>query len=103
MASRGGVGADPPPEAAGVAGGGETGPKRVTDDTRARTIAKSLSWRIGGSIMTVGIAWIVTGKIEVAASIGVLDTLLKVLAFYLHERLWLRIPFGRSRPPEYEI
>lgn len=72
-------------------------------DTHARTIVKSLTWRIGGFAMTMGVAWAVTGKAETAASIGLLDTLVKLLAFYLHERAWFRIPFGRARPPDYEI
>lgn len=72
-------------------------------DTHARTIVKSLTWRVGGFAMTVGVAWAVTGKAETAASIGLLDTLVKLLVFYLHERIWFKIPFGRAKPPDYEI
>jgi adenylylsulfate kinase len=72
-------------------------------DSHVRTIAKSLSWRFGGFIMTVAVAWAVTGKPGVAASIGLADTLIKVVAYYLHERMWLRIRFGQPRQPEYDI
>lgn len=53
--------------------------------------------------MTVSVAWIVTGKPLVAASIGLFDTVVKLAAFYFHERIWLKIRFGRLRPPDYQI
>jgi uncharacterized membrane protein len=71
-------------------------------ETHTRTIVKSLIWRAGGFVMTTLVALVVTGKIELAASIGVLDTVIKVAAFYAHERVWLRIRFGR-KPLDYEI
>jgi adenylylsulfate kinase len=72
-------------------------------ETHSRTIAKALTWRAGGFVMTVAIAWIVTRRADVAASIGVLDTAVKVAAYYFHERLWLKVRFGRKPSAEYEI
>lgn len=72
-------------------------------DSHTRTIAKSLSWRFGGFIMTVAVAWAVTGSPGIAASIGLADTLVKIGAYYLHERMWLRIRFGQPKAPEYDI
>ena len=42
-----------------------------------------------------------TDKTDVAALLA--DTLMKIEACYLHERMWLRIPFGQPRQPEYDI
>jgi uncharacterized membrane protein len=53
--------------------------------------------------MTFATAWIITRRIEVAASIGAADTAAKIVAYYLHERMWLKIPFGRLDKAEYEI
>jgi len=72
-------------------------------DSHARTIAKSLSWRFSAFIITAVIAWAVTGSPGVAASIGLADTLVKLVTYYLHERMWLRIPFGQPKQPEYDI
>ncbi len=84
----------------GVEGGG----KALGHESHARTIVKSLTWRVGGLIMTVGVAWWITGKGEMAASIGLADTLVKLVVYYVHERMWLKIRFGRpSSTPEYEI
>jgi len=38
-----------------------------------------------------------------AAQIGLLDTVIKIGAFYTHERIWNRVGFGKVKPPEYEI
>ncbi|NQU76744.1 MAG: DUF2061 domain-containing protein [Planctomycetes bacterium] len=72
-------------------------------ETKVRSIAKALTWRAGGLIVTCLVAWIVTGKPLVAASIGLADSAAKVVVFYFHERLWLRIHFGRLHPPDYQI
>jgi len=72
-------------------------------ESHVRSIVKAITWRIGGSVFTAVIAWAVTRETGTATTIGVADLVVKVGAFYVHERLWERIPFGRPRPPEYEI
>ena len=66
-------------------------------------MAKAVSWRTGGTIVTCFVAWILTGSLDLAAKIGVVDTVIKIGAFYLHERLWNRLDFGKIKPPEYQI
>ncbi len=72
-------------------------------ETRARSIAKALTWRTGALIVTVSVGWIVTGNPFVAASIGLVDTGAKLVAFYFHERLWLKVRFGRLQLPDGRI
>lgn len=67
-------------------------------DTHSRSFAKAISWRITGTIDTMLISLIVTGSVKLAATIGLTEVATKSLLYYLHERAWLRIPFGR-RPP----
>jgi uncharacterized membrane protein len=54
-------------------------------------------------LVTVVVAWLVTGKLELAAQIGLLDTVVKIGAFYAHERLWNRLSFGKVKQPDYQI
>lgn len=68
-----------------------------------RSIAKAITWRTGGTVVTFGVAWILTRRFELAAQIGLLDTLIKLGAFYVHERVWNRLNFGKPKPPEYQI
>ena len=72
-------------------------------ETRSRSIVKALTWRMGGLVVTIAVVWMVTGRVKLAASIGLADTLVKLLAYYFHERFWLKIRFGRVKPPEYQI
>ena len=72
-------------------------------ETHVRSIAKAITWRFGGTIVTFVVAWILTRKFELAAQIGVLDTVIKLGAFYVHERMWNRLSFGKKQPPEYQI
>jgi uncharacterized membrane protein len=72
-------------------------------ETHLRSIAKAVSWRIGGTTVTFAVTLLISGQIGLAAKIGLLDTLVKIGAFYFHERLWHRVNFGKVKPPEYQI
>jgi uncharacterized membrane protein len=72
-------------------------------ESHFRSIVKAASYRVIGSMVTFLVAWILTRKFELAAQIGLLDTILKIGAFYAHERLWNNISFGRKKKPEYNI
>ncbi|MHC4462903.1 MAG: DUF2061 domain-containing protein [Planctomycetota bacterium] len=72
-------------------------------ETHYRSIAKAITWRAGGTVVTFAVAWILTGNISLSAGIGMLDTVIKIGAFYIHERLWNRLSFGKQKPPEYQI
>ena len=66
-------------------------------DTHSRSFAKALSWRVTGTIDTMIISLIVTGSIKLAAAIGATEVVTKSLLYYLHERAWLKIPYGRKK------
>jgi len=70
-------------------------------ETHIRSIAKAITWRLGGTIVTFVVAWILTREFELAAQIGVLDTAIKLGAFYVHERMWNRLSFGKKQPEYY--
>lgn len=72
-------------------------------ESHLRSIMKAVSWRAGGTVVTFTVAWILTERFELAAKIGLLDTTVKLAAFYLHERMWMKISFGKVKPPGYQI
>ena len=72
-------------------------------ETHRRSIVKALSWRVVALFITASVAWIITGSLGYGAIIGGIDTVIKLVTYYLHERLWNRIAFGRVREPEYQI
>jgi uncharacterized membrane protein len=72
-------------------------------ESHSRSIAKAVSYRILGSSVTALIFFVLTGKGKLSLGAGALDVVLKLGAYFVHERIWDRIPYGRSKPPEYEI
>ncbi len=73
-------------------------------ETRARSIAKAVTYRVAGSATTGAIVFIFGGhSVALSAGAGAIDMVLKIGLYFLHERLWEHIDYGRSKPPEYEI
>lgn len=72
-------------------------------ETRRRSLAKALSWRVFATVITVIATYVMTGEITLALQIGALDTTAKLFVYFLHERMWVRIPYGRIDPPDYQI
>lgn len=60
-----------------------------------RSLAKAVSWRMTGSIDTFIISYIITGRVGLAAPIALTELLTKVGLYYLHERAWALIRWGR--------
>jgi sulfate adenylyltransferase large subunit len=66
------------------------------DANHARSLAKTLSWRVMGSVVTFLVALLVTGNTAVAGSIVIAEIVIKIAFYYFHERIWLLAPWGRS-------
>jgi uncharacterized membrane protein len=62
------------------------------NDSQVRSVSKAVSWRLVGSIDTFVIAFLMTGNVVAAGSIASLETVSKVILYYLHERAWSRVP-----------
>jgi uncharacterized membrane protein len=72
-------------------------------DSRARSLAKAVSYRVLGSLSTAGMVLFFTGNVKMSVGAGALDSVVKIVLYFLHERLWNHVPFGKARAPEYEI
>ena len=60
-----------------------------------RSIAKALSWRVVGTLDTLLISYLLTGKMALAASIASIDFLTKMVLYFFHERLWNMVKWGK--------
>ncbi len=73
-------------------------------DKHYRSLAKAVSWRMTGTVDTVLISYLITGQIRWALSIGFVELFTKVALYYVHERLWNKISFGRKPlPGDFQI
>ncbi|PRP91882.1 hypothetical protein ENSA5_52240 [Enhygromyxa salina] len=68
-------------------------------DTHSRSFAKALSWRVIALVITTGVSYVLSDSVAVAVSIGLVDSLIKIVAYYAHERAWVNVRFGRAPAP----
>ena len=66
--------------------------------SKTRSIVKAMSWRIVGTLDTMALGWLITGSPLIGLKIGALELVTKFVLYYLHERGWARIKFGRKKP-----
>ena len=64
-------------------------------ETHKRTLAKTITFRIIATITTVILVLTFTGDYALAGIIGVLDVISKLVIYYLHERVWHKVRWGR--------
>ncbi len=59
-----------------------------------RHLAKTITWRIIGTIDTMVLSWIITGDAMMGLKIGGVEVITKMILYYFHERIWYRMNFG---------
>ena len=64
-------------------------------EKHSRSILKTVSWRITATLTTFGLVWLFTGQIKTALAVGGIEVVLKMLFYYLHERIWGKVKFGK--------
>jgi uncharacterized membrane protein len=60
-------------------------------DKPIKSILKSVSWRIVGTIDTMVISYFITGKVTMAVTIGSVEVITKTVLYYFHERIWAHV------------
>ncbi|MDH5314944.1 MAG: DUF2061 domain-containing protein [Gemmatimonadota bacterium] len=64
-------------------------------ETHSRSLAKALSWRIVASLATVILVFAFTRRLALSVTVGGVEFVTKIGLFWLHERAWDHVPFGR--------
>lgn len=62
-----------------------------------RSFVKALSWRATGTADTILISFLITGEAKMAFSIGFIELFTKIFLYYVHERIWNKLSFGRVK------
>lgn len=63
-------------------------------EIKIRSFVKTLSWRFWATLTTVALVFLFTGYMKIALAIGGVEVVAKLLLYYLHERVWSKIPHG---------
>ncbi|MEM9143197.1 MAG: DUF2061 domain-containing protein [Bacteroidota bacterium] len=73
--------------------------KKFKEDKKSekpiRSVAKAISWRVIGTLDTLLVSYILTGKVALAASIASVDFITKMFLYFFHERIWNKIGWGK--------
>jgi adenylylsulfate kinase len=64
------------------------------DPSIKRHVAKTLTWRLIGTVDTIILGWIISGNAYIGLKIGGFEIITKMLLYFFHERIWFKINFG---------
>lgn len=63
-------------------------------ESKKRHLAKTVTWRMIGTLDTMTLAWIISGDPMAGLKIGFAEVITKMTLYYFHERAWYRINYG---------
>ena len=72
-------------------------------DQHKRTLVKTITWRFIALTTTIIVVYAYSGDIKESLVVGIGANAIKMILYYVHERVWNRVRFGKSEYPEYQI
>lgn len=61
---------------------------------KRRHLAKAITYRFFGSVVTALCAWLITKSYKISFLMFLLDSIGKIFLYYLHERVWYCFKWG---------
>ncbi|NRD23248.1 DUF2061 domain-containing protein [Winogradskyella litoriviva] len=55
-----------------------------------RHIAKTITWRLVGTLDTLLLSWLISSDLSVGISMGAFELVTKMILYYIHERVWFK-------------
>ncbi|WP_432411028.1 DUF2061 domain-containing protein [Rasiella sp. SM2506] len=68
----------------------------MSDTSYKRHIAKTITWRLIGTLDTILLSWLITGDAFVGLKIGLVETVTKMALYFFHERVWYKINLSKN-------
>jgi len=65
-------------------------------ETHARSMMKAVSWRVTGTVATTLLVYVFTRRFALSLAVGGLEFVSKIGMYWLHERAWDRLKFGKE-------
>jgi uncharacterized membrane protein len=72
------------------------GDSKMFVDGHPRTISKSITWRMLITINNFMIPYLLTGSWKAAAAFLTIATIMNIIIYYTHERVWNKFSWGRA-------
>jgi len=64
-----------------------------------RTISKTITWRVIATVTTVLTVYLWSGDLSFSLASGLVANAMKTIFYYIHERVWNLMDFGRLIGP----
>tara|TARA_R110002033_G_scaffold120893_1_gene163995 strand:- start:5227 stop:5667 length:441 start_codon:yes stop_codon:yes gene_type:complete len=55
-----------------------------------RHLAKTITWRIIGTLDTLLLSWFISGDLSIGLQMGGFEIVTKMVLYYIHERIWFK-------------
>ena len=72
-------------------------------ETKSRSLAKAISWRVFATLTTMTIVYIIFGNLKLAGVVGGFEVIAKIFVYFIHERMWNKIKFGKKEIDPFVI
>jgi len=72
-------------------------------ETNLRSITKGVTWRFVATGTTIIIVYVFFGRLDLAIAAGVIETVLKVVLYWGHEKVWQRVRWGRKQIEPFNL
>lgn len=72
-------------------------------DTNTRSVVKGISWRVFATTTTIIIVYMFFRRLDLAITAGVIETISKIALYWLHERVWIKIRWGRKKIEPFNL
>lgn len=69
----------------------------MTEVAVKRHVAKTITWRLIGTLDTFLLTWLISSDPLAGLKIGLAEMITKMILYFLHERLWLRFKIKQNR------
>ena len=66
-------------------------------ETKTRSLLKAISWRIFATTTTTIIVYIFFKRLDLAIAAGAVESVAKIIIYFIHERLWNKIKIGKKK------
>lgn len=71
-------------------------------ESKTRSLAKTLTWRLTGSSATALVAFVLTKDFSLAGTLGLSQAVLNSILYWFHERVWAKVVWGINKGANYE-
>ncbi len=72
---------------------------KFSGEAHSRTIVKTISWRALATLTTMTIVFLFTRRVMLSLGVGLAEIIAKITFYYLHERVWDKVSWGKSKHP----